>query len=99
MAHDDQLDIRELKSGQWRLEFPYNAEFIEFLKLRVPARERQYDPDTKRWLLLSGEHLAGVERLGMQHFQHVTKTFFRDGKEVWKNLKTGIETIQENLFS
>jgi|SRR5882724_6998383 len=98
MANDEQLDIRELHDGAWQLTFPYNADFIAFLKSTVPARDRKYDPDTNIWTLLNADKLSNVESVGLQKFSYVTKIFYRDKKQVWKNLRSGVETTQENLF-
>ncbi len=98
MSNEDQLDIRELRDGSYRLEFPYNADFIAFLKSRVPGKDRTYDPESNHWTLLNTMHLSHIESVGLQKFSYVTKIFWRDGKQIWKNLKTGTESVQENLF-
>lgn len=99
VANKDQLDIRQLADGSWRLEFDYNSEFIEYLKQRVPARDRHYDDVTHYWTIFKDEYMPAIEGIAVQKFAHVTKIFWRDDKEVWRNLKTGVEYIQENLFS
>lgn len=98
MSNPDQLDIRELRPGVWRLEFPYNEEFIAWLKARISPRDRSYDPATHFWDVTGDSYLPAIEGVGVQRFHFVTKIFWRDGKEVWKNLKTGKEEIQESLF-
>lgn len=98
MASKDQLDIKQLKPGTWRLEFDYNDDFISYLKQRVPKENREYDPDTHFWTITGDEYIPAIEGIGVQKFSYATKIFERDGKQVWKNLKTGREEVQENLF-
>lgn len=98
MAEPDQLDIREIGPNKWRLEFPFNEDFIEFIKSRVPYADRSYDPDTHFWEIRDSKYLPALEGVGVQKFRFATKIFWRDGKQVWKNLRTGHESVQENLF-
>lgn len=98
MSNPDQLDIRELSPGVWQFEFPFNGDFIEFIKGRVPWSDRAYDSATNFWTVRGDKYLPALEGVGVQKFRYVTKIFGRDGMEVWKNLKTGAESIQGNLF-
>jgi hypothetical protein len=98
MSNPDQLDIRELCPGVFRLEFDYNEDFIAWLKARISPRDRSYDPATHFWEIRGDSYLLAIEGVGTQKFSYVTKIFWRDGKEVWKNVKTGTEQVQENLF-
>lgn len=98
MAHDSQLDIKQLTDGSWALDFPFNRDFIDWLKGRVPGRDRSYDSATNVWVVRGDEYLKPIESVGVQYFDHVTKLFYRDKVQVWKNLKTGIETVQKSLF-
>lgn len=98
MSNSGQLDIRELKPGVWRLEFPYNEDFIAWLKVRIPPRDRSYDSSTHFWEIKGDHHIPAIEGIGVQKFKWATKIFYRDGLQVMKNLHSGVETIQENLF-
>jgi hypothetical protein len=92
------IDIRELGDGKYRLEFEYEASFIEYLKQRVPARDRSYDPDTNWWEVRGTHYLPAIEGVAAQKFDHATRIFRRDGETVWKNLITGHEPVQKSLF-
>jgi hypothetical protein len=35
MSGDRCIDIREIEPGTWRLEFPYEADFIAYVKSRA----------------------------------------------------------------
>ena len=98
MPNRDQLDIRQVKAGVWRIEADYNADFVEYLKMRVPKQDRDYDPDTNVWTITGDKYIPAIEGVGVQKFSFATKIFWREGKQVWHNLKTGREEIQENLF-
>ena len=98
MPEPDQLDLRELRPGVYRLEFPYNPDFISYIKQRVPAQDRSYDPETHFWEIRGDQYIPAIEGIGAQKFKFATKIFWRDGKEVWKNLHSGHESVQENLF-
>lgn len=98
MSNADQLDIREIGPSKWRLEFPFNADFIEFIKSRIPWQDRSYDSATHFWEIRGDKYLPAIEGVGVQKFKFATKIYFRDGKEVWRNLHSGHESIQENLF-
>ncbi|MGH3427725.1 MAG: hypothetical protein ACRDQZ_09195 [Mycobacteriales bacterium] len=98
MANDQQLDIREIGPETWRLEFPYNADFIEFIKRRVPHTDRSYDSATNFWTVRGDKYMPAIEGVGVQKFRFATKIFKRGDDEVWKNLITGAESIQKSLF-
>jgi hypothetical protein len=98
VSEPDQIDIKEMGHGKWRLEFAYNGDFITWLKGRIPAQDRSYDPDTHFWEIRGEEYIPAIEGIAVQKFSFATKIFWRDGKQVWRNLKTGTESIQENLF-
>ena len=98
MANEDQLDIVQVRPGCWRLEFPYHPEFIAFLKRRVPAQDRSYNPDTHSWEIRGDQYLAAIEGVGVQKFTHASRKFRRDGKLVWLNLVSHQEMVQEELF-
>jgi hypothetical protein len=93
MSEPDQLDIRQVGEGKWRLEFAYNGDFIAWLKSRVPAQDRSYDPATHFWEIRGDQYIPAIEGIGVQKFSFATKIFWRDNVEVWKNLKTGREEI------
>lgn len=92
------IDVREMGSGEWRLEFPYDADFIAYLKQKVPGRDRSYDPDTNWWTVRGESYMPAVEGVAAQKFDHATRVFRRNGETVWKNLITGHESIQKSLF-
>lgn len=96
--NEDQLDIRVQEDGKLTLEFPYNADFIEYLKSRIPHTERSYEPETKIWTVPE-KYLAAIEGVGVQKFSHVTRVYRRnDGAMVWRNVKSGAEMVQAGLF-
>jgi len=99
---DDQITIREVGPFRWSLEFPYNEEFITWLKSRIPYPDRSYDPDTHIWRV-SGDsdvRLNAIIGVAVQKFRHAVLWHRnQEGKLAMKNLKTGVETVQEELFS
>lgn len=98
MANPDQLDIRQTAAGVWRLEFDYNSDFIAFLKSRVPASDRSYDPGTHFWEVRGDNYLPALEGVAVQHFKYAQRIFRREGKLVYLNLISHQEHIQEELF-
>lgn len=98
MSNPDQIDIKELSPGVWRLEFDFNADFISWLKARVAPADRSYDPETHFWEVRGDKYIPAIEGIGTQRFKFATKIFWRDGRQVFKNLHSGVESIQENLF-
>lgn len=100
MSGDDQITFREVSPGRWTLEFEYNPEFIYYLKQRVPAHERSYDPDTHIWTVNDDSfRLNALEGVAVQKFRHAVRQYRNaDGKLALRNLKTGVETVQEELF-
>lgn len=92
------IDIREMGDGVWRLEFDYQADFIEYLKKRVPAKDRSYDVDTHWWTIRGQQYMNAIEGIAAQKFDHATLIFRRHGETVWKNLISGRESIQKSLF-
>jgi hypothetical protein len=100
MSNADQFDVREIRPGCWRLEFPFNGEFIEYLKQRVPWQDRSYDSATHFWEIrdANNKYMAAIEGVGVQKFTYATRIFWREGKQVIRNLQSGHESIQENLF-
>jgi hypothetical protein len=97
MPHPDQLDIKQV-GDNYKLSFDYNPDFIEWLKGRVPSRDRSYDEDTHEWTIFGDAHIAAIEGVGVQKFSFATKIFRRGNQMVWKNLKSGKEEVQEGLF-
>jgi hypothetical protein len=97
MPNKDQIDIRELRPGVWRIEADYEESFVEWLKQRVPKEDRDYDPDTHFWTITGDKYIPAIEGIGAQKFSYATKVFWRDDKQVYKNLHSGREEIQENL--
>jgi hypothetical protein len=98
VAEADQIDLKEIGPGKYQLCFPYNPDFIQYLKTRVPAQDRSYDPDTHFWEVRGEQYIPAIEGIAVRKFSFATKIFWRDGKQVWRNLKSGAESIQENLF-
>ncbi len=98
---DDQITIRELGPFRWSLEFPYHEEFIAWLKARIPAVDRSYDPETHVWKV-SGDsdlRLNAITGIALQKFRHAVLWYRNaEGKLAMKNLRTGVETIQESPF-
>jgi hypothetical protein len=97
MSNPDQLDIKQVGEGRWVLTFPYREDFIELIKTRVPRTDRSYDEVTHEWTIVGDQYIPALEGVGVQKFSFATRIFLRDGKRVWRNLKTGKEEIQENL--
>lgn len=96
---DDQITIREQVDGTWTLEFPYNEEFIAYLKQRVWQSDRSYDPETKIWTVRGDKYLPAIEGVAVQTFRFAVRWYRNsEGKLTMKNLKTGVETVQEELF-
>lgn len=99
---EDQITIRELGCFRWSLEFSYNEEFIDWLKRRIPAADRSYDPETHIWRV-SGDsdvRLNAIESIAVQKFRFAVRWYKNaEGKLTMRNLKTGAETVQEELFS
>ena len=99
--NDDQITIRQIGSDKWSLEFPYNEDFINYLKRRVPAADRTYDPDTHVWTISGDEEfrLNAIEGVAVQKFRHAVRWYRNaEGNLAMRNLKTGVETVQETLF-
>jgi len=57
------------KHGMY-LDCPYNAEFIEEMKLVVPGNERLWNKDKKMWWI-SDIYLDEVDNLLFSHFEMV----------------------------
>jgi hypothetical protein len=98
MSGDRCIDIREIEPGTWRLEFPYEADFIAYVKSRVPSRDRSYDPDTNWWTVRGQQYMPEIEGIAAQKFDHATRIFRKDDETVWRNLITGHESVQKSLF-
>ena len=96
--YPDQLDIYDMGNGEFRVEFPYNADFIDFLKMKVPSSCRSFDPDTKIWTVRGANFIGHLEGVGLQKFGHVARTFARNGDLVIRNCRTGTESVQKVLF-
>lgn len=101
---EDQIVFRELSSGgEWSLEFGYNSEFIDYLKQRVPASGRSYDPETHIWKVFAGPYpsalINALTGVAVQKFRHASLIYRNDDdKLTTRNLKTGQESVQESLF-
>jgi len=98
-VNEDQLDIKEMGQDTYRLEFPYNPDFIEFLKMKVPHRDREYDEDTHIWTIHGERYVGHLEGVGLQKFRHVTRTYAKGSDLVIRNVRTGAENVQKGLFS
>ncbi|HLH05821.1 MAG TPA: hypothetical protein VKW78_01145 [Terriglobales bacterium] len=98
MARENQLDIKELGGDKFQIEFPFNQDYIDFIKWRVPAADRRYDEATKTWLIRGERYIGPLESVGMQRFRHVTRIFWRGSSLVIRNARTGTESIQGALF-
>lgn len=98
--NDDELIIRLKSDGSFTLESPRpNMDFIEYLKRRVPSADREYDPDLFVWTIRGEQYLAPIEGVAVQKFRFAQRIYRNsEGKLVYKNLKSGVETVQENLF-
>jgi hypothetical protein len=60
---DSQIDA-------YRISTPYNAGFVEFIKLKVPVSDRQWNPDTLIWTVAEG-WLAAIKELCTKTFGNV----------------------------
>lgn len=98
--NDDQITIREIHSGKYTMEFEYNEDFIAYIKQRIPANQRSYDSETKIWTFNDdGYLLKAVEGVAVQKFRHAVRWYRNsEGKLAMRNLKTGHEAVQEELF-
>lgn len=98
MPNPDQIDIKAGKlRGQWLLTFPYHEDFVAYLKNRVPSTDRDYDGDLLTWTIFdaSNKYMSAIESVAVQKFTYAIKTYYNhEGKLVIKNLKTGVETVQ-----
>jgi hypothetical protein len=96
----DEIIFRCISPGKYTIEFSYEASFIEYLKKRVPAHERSYDPDTQLWTFNDDSfRLNALEGIAVQKFRHAQRIYWNnEGKLVMRNIKTGAEAIQESLF-
>ena len=99
MSHEDQLDIRDLGRGAFELSFPYNLDFINFIKAKVPYRDRSYAEATHIWTIWGEHYIGHLEGVGLQKFSHVTRVFHRGTDLVVRNVRTGTETVQKGLFA
>ena len=96
----DQLDIRQVRPGVWNLEFDFNDDFIAYLKSRVPSADRSYDPETRVWEVSGDNYIPMLESIAVQKFSFVTRIYSDDkGRRIWRNVKTGHEQVQEQMFS
>ncbi len=96
----DEIIVRVRENGVFTLEMTApNMEFIEYLKRRVPSKDRSYDPDTFVWEVRGQQYLAPIEGIAVQKFAFAQRQYYnRDGELTLKNLKTGVETVQKRLF-
>jgi hypothetical protein len=95
----DQLDIKQIGPEKYTLEFPYNPDFIEFIKYKVPSSAREYDPDTKVWTVRGKEFLNHLQGVGLQKFAHVMFIYRKDADLIFRNVRTGTENVQRSLFA
>lgn len=94
----DQLDIKEMGQDTFRLEFPYNPDFIDFIKFKVPARQRGYDDATRIWTIHGEKYIGHLESVGLQKFKFVTRIWRRGSETVVLDVRTGVESVQKGLF-
>jgi hypothetical protein len=95
----DQCDIRSVRPGVWKVESDYNPDFVDYMKSRVPADDRSYDPDTHIWEIRGDNYIPMLESIAVQKFSFATRIYTdSQGRRVWRNLKSGREEVQENLF-
>lgn len=95
---EDQLDVKETRPGTFELSFPYNEDFIAFIKFKVPSFDRSYDEDTRIWTVHGENYIGHLEGVGLQKFSHVTRTYKRGSDLVIRNVRTGKENVQQGLF-
>jgi hypothetical protein len=95
----DQLDIKEVGHETFRLEFPYNPDFIEFIKFKVPGKDREYDEDTHVWTIHGERYIGHLEGVGLQNFKWVTRVARRGSELVIRDCRSGAESVQKGLFA
>jgi hypothetical protein len=81
LMNADQLDIKEIGKDKYTLEFPYNPDFIDFIKHKVASRDREYDPDTKVWTVRGKQYVNYLQGVGLQKFAHVMFIYRKDGRQ------------------
>ena len=96
--NDDQLDIKEIRPGTYELTFPYNEDFIGFIKMKVPYYDRSYDEDTRVWTVRGEKYVSHLESVGLQKFSYVMRISRGEEGVVYRNCRTGTETVQRALF-
>ncbi len=96
----DEIITRVRTDGYFTLEMTSpNMEFIEYLKRRVPSKDRNYAPETFIWTVKGEQYLSAIEGIAVQKFAFAQRQYYnQDGELVLKNLKTGVETVQKRLF-
>ena len=93
------LDIRKIAECRWRLEFPYNSDFIEWLKAFVHHTHRSYNPQAKVWEVeLVDALLPTLEQKGLSYFNVVTRIFRRGNELVYRDAGSGHESVIGSLF-
>lgn len=97
--NQDQLDIKEMGHETYRLEFPYNEEFISFIKFKVPARDREYDEDTHIWTIHGEKYIGHLEGVGLQKFKFVARIRRAGSELIIRDCRTGAEAVQKGLFA
>lgn len=98
VPNEEQLTISDRGNQRFDLEFPYNEDFIAFLKMKVPYQDRGYDEDTRTWTVVGEKYIGHLEGVGLQKFRHVTRQFKQGPDLVIRNVRTGAESVQRGLF-
>ncbi len=96
----DEIIVRVRENGSFTLEMTApNMEFIEYLKRRVPSKDRNYDPETFIWTVKGEQYLAAIEGIAVQKFAFAQRQYYNEsGELVIRNLRSGQETVQKRLF-
>lgn len=99
--NEDQITIRKIRDRRYSIECSYEPDFIDYIKQRIAPGQRSYDPDTHIWEFedSDGKTLNAITGVATQKFRSAI-CIFRDneGKLTTRNLKTGVQTLQEELF-
>lgn len=82
----------------WKIEFPYDAEFIEWIKRTIPHTERTWNPGAEPFWTIADRWKDKVIERGKGIFEAVYITEYEGDEKIEINAITGQRTVQPSLF-
>lgn len=58
---------KEKDGSEWAIQAPFNAQFRDELKTRIPPRERRWDPTRNSWVV-ANEWMEVAEEVIVKYF-------------------------------